>query len=34
MACEDMAVAYRLYREAERRGLGVRLPLWRSTDWL
>jgi ornithine cyclodeaminase len=34
MACEDVAVAYRLYREAERRGLGVRLPLWRGTDWL
>ncbi|MEM0459841.1 MAG: ornithine cyclodeaminase family protein [Thermofilaceae archaeon] len=34
MACEDVIVAYRLYREAVRRGLGTRLPLWRSTDWL
>lgn len=34
MACEDIVVANRLYREAEKRGLGVRLPLWRATDWL
>ena len=34
MACEDIVVASRLYREAEKRGLGVRLPLWRATDWL
>jgi Predicted ornithine cyclodeaminase, mu-crystallin homolog len=34
MACEDIVVANRLYREAEKRSLGVRLPLWRATDWL
>jgi len=34
MACEDLVVANRLYREAEKRGLGVRLPLWTATDWL
>lgn len=34
MACEDIVVASRLYREAKKRGLGVRLPLWRATDWL
>jgi ornithine cyclodeaminase len=34
MACEDIVVANRLYREAEKRGLGARLPFWRATDWL
>jgi len=34
MACEDLVVANRLYREAEKRGLGVRLPFWTATDWL
>lgn len=34
MACEDVVVACRLYREALKRGLGVRLPLWKATDWL
>jgi len=34
MACEDIIVAYRLYKRALERGLGVRLPLWRHTDWV
>lgn len=34
MACEDIVVAHRLYREALRRGLGIKLPLWRASDWV
>lgn len=33
MACEDVIVAYRLYREALRRGLGTWLELWKEPLW-
>lgn len=34
MACEDLIVAFRLYRRALEKGVGVKIPLWRSSDWL
>ena len=33
MACEDLAVAYRIYKTAVERGLGTRLALWEEPLW-
>ncbi len=34
MACEDLAVAYRIYCEALKRGVGIWLPLWEKPLWI
>ena len=33
MACEDLVVAYRIYKTALERGLGTRLALWEEPLW-
>jgi len=33
MACEDVIVAYRIYRQALDQGLGMRIPLWERPLW-
>ena len=34
MACEDLIVAWRIYRRALREGLGERLHLWKTPLWI
>lgn len=33
MACEDLAVAYRVYREALGKGIGTKIALWENPIW-
>jgi len=33
MACEDLIVAYRIYRTAREKGLGIELSLWEEPYW-
>ncbi|GAB4259286.1 MAG: 2,3-diaminopropionate biosynthesis protein SbnB [Thermoleophilia bacterium] len=34
LAIEDVAAAHRVWKQAEKAGVGVRLPLWRKPHWL
>jgi len=34
LGTEDIAVATRIYRTAQERGLGQTLPLWKSPRWV